>query len=45
MNFACERIKVYHDTDISNHISDQVVQYEADNVHQTTITIDIVVSV
>ena len=45
MFFAIERIEVYQDANISNHISDQVFQYEADNVHQSTITIDIVVSV
>ena len=39
INFAYERIEVHQDTDISSHISDQVVQYKADNVHQTIITI------
>ena len=32
--------EVYQDTNISNRISDQVVQYEADHIHQNTITID-----
>ena len=32
--------EVLQDIDISNGIFDQVVQYEADTVHQNTITID-----
>ena len=32
--------EVYQDTDISNRRSEQVVQFEADHVHQNTITID-----
>ena len=36
----CHKEEVYQDTDISNRISDQVVQCEADNIHLNTITID-----
>ena len=32
--------EVYHDTDISNRRSEQVVQFETDHVHLNTITID-----
>ena len=32
--------EVYQDGEISTRISDQVVQYEAANVHQITIAID-----